>query len=774
MNLPRRTYRVPLAVLALASVLAPLGLHAEPRASDPPSLPDPVAGVIGGLVVDSATGRPLAAAQVRLVGIGRVERTHDDGTFRFANIPGGVYAVAVQRIGYAPVVRQVQVVDGDTTTVRIAMTESAAQLGAVVVTGTVGERLAGDLLSPGSVLSGAALDRSLGATLATTVAGEPGIAVTSVGPNTARPVIRGLSGDRILLLEDGQRPGDLSSTSGDHAVALEPLTAQQIEVVRGPMALLYGPNALGGVVNLVREEVPTSASEHPHGVVTLEASSANGGMSGGGYGTIGVGSLALRGEASMRNTSDLRTPIGSLEHTSSRTYNLSGGAAVTGEWGHAGASYRYYGSDYGIPGGFVGSHAEGVDIDLARHTARVDAERHLEGGPFTSLHTTGAFTHYEHDEIEHGGQIGTSFGQDLAAADIVARHDAWGVMTQGAVGVRGQWRDIVTGGSLRTPNTRDYTVAGFVVEEAAVGALRVQGGVRYDWARYTPLEDAFVRVGQERIPTAPRSFGAVSGALGVLWPARDWLTMGASVARAYRTPDFNELYSDGPHLAANSYDVGDPRLRKETGIGTDAFARLHAGPVRAEVSVFHNELADFIYLRNTGELGRQGGRNIFQYTNTDATLAGAEATAEWSVAQHVVVNGTASYVRGRITGPRGTLPADPELGLPERPASDWLPLMPPLHGRVGARYETPRWFVGADLRAAARQSHLGDFETETAGYGTVDMDAGVRLLIGGRLHSLTLRAENVLDREYREHLSRTKEIMPQAGLNLRLLYRALF
>jgi len=466
--------------------------------------------------------------------------------------------------------------------------------------------------------------------------------------------------------------------------------------------------------------------------------------------------------------------VGDLKNTASRSYNLSGGAAVTGGWGHAGASYRYYGSSYGIPGGFVGSHAEGVDIDLTRHSVRVDAERQLEGGAFTGVRATGAFTHYEHDEIERGGRIGTSFGQDLAAADVVARHDDLGPLTQGAIGFRGQWRDIITGGSLRTPNTRDYTVAGFVVEEMAVGAVRFQGGVRYDWARYDPLEDAFVRVGSERIPTRTRTFGAVSGALGLLWPARDWVTMGASVARAYRTPDFNELYSDGPHLAANSYDVGDPRLRKETGIGTDAFVRLHAGPVRTEVSLFRNALDDFIYLRNTGELGRQGGRNVFQYTNTDATLMGAEATAEWSVGRHFVVNGSASYVRGRITGVLGTLPADPELGLPERPASEWLPMMPPLNGRLGVRYETPRWFVGSDLRVADRQRNLGDFETETAGYGTVDMDAGIRLLIAGRMHSFTLRVENVMDREYREHLSRTKEIMPQAGVNVRLLYRALF
>ena len=774
------------ALLAASATAAATPLAAQRPADAPPAAaPDaaapvapgperPPAGVVAGVVVDSATGRPLAAAQVRLVGASRAEATHDDGTFRFASVPAGVQTLAVQRLGYAPVVRAVQVRDGETTELRIAMVASATQLNTVVVTGTVGERLGDELLSPTSVLSGAELDRNLGATIAATVQREPGVSVVSTGPNTSRPVIRGLGGDRILLLEDGQRPGDLSSTSGDHAVAIEPLTAQQIEVVRGPMSLLYGPNALGGVVNVVREEVPTTAPEHPHGMLSLEGASANRGLTAGGYGTAGIGRVAVRGEASIRDAGDLRTPRGDLANTASRTYNLSGGAALTGDWGHAGASYRYYDSEYGIPGGFVGSHPEGVNIAMRRHMARADAERRVGIGPFSSVHGNASFTHYEHEELEEGGEIGTSFGQDLAVADLVARHDSVGRLTQGALGVRGQWRDIVTGGSLRTPNTRDYTLAAYLVEEVALGPVRLQGGVRYDWARYEPQERAFVTVGDQSILARPREFSALSGSLGLLWEPQSWLSLGGSVARAYRTPDFNELYSDGPHLAAYSYDVGDPRLRKETGVGADLFARLRAGGVQAEVTAFHNRLADFIYLRNTGEPGRQGGRYVFQYSNTDAELTGLEGDVQWSVTSRVVVDGTLSLVQGDVTGPRGTLPADPELGLPERAASENLPFIPPLNGRVGVRYDTPRWFAGTGVRMAARQDRLGDFETETAGYGVLDVNAGARLMIGGRLHSLTLRVDNALDKEFREHLARTKDIMPQAGVNVGLLYRLIF
>jgi iron complex outermembrane receptor protein len=798
-----RRFRAALGTLVLLAALAPAAAAQAPDgggAAEPAPRPSAQGGTIAGIVVDSATGQPLVAAVVRLVGVGRGEATHDDGTFRFAGVPVGAQTVSVQRLGYGQASRVVTVREGDSVFVRFAIVASAAQLSGVVVTGTVGERMGDELLSSTSVLSGAALDRTLAGTVAGTIEREPGVSVVSTGPNTARPVIRGLGGDRILILEDGMRPGDLSSTSGDHAVAIEPLTAQQVEVVRGPMSLLYGPNALGGVVNVIREEVPTSAPEHPHGMTSLEGSTVNGGLSAGGWGTMGVGRVALRGEASVRNTGDLRTPLGRLGNTDSRTYNLSGGAALTGDWGHAGASYRFYDSQYGIPGGFIGAHEEGIDIAMRRHMLRADAERR-GWGPFASVHAAASVTRYEHEELEHvhdGGHdhdedhdhdgdgeadhgdhehdeaLGTRFGQDLAALDVVARHDALGALAQGAVGVRGQWRDVATGGSLRTPDTRDWSLAAFAVEELALGPVRLQGGLRWDWSRYEPEAGAAVQVGDEAIPAVARSFGAFSGSVGLLWTAREWLSVGGSVARAYRTPDVNELYSDGPHLAAYSYDVGDPRLRKETGLGVDGFVRLRTGPVQAELAAFRNTLDDYIHLRNTGQVSAEAGRPIFQYGNTDARLTGLEADVQWSVTPRWVVDATASYVRGELTEPRPMLPADPVLGLPERPASRWLPFIPPLNGRVGVRYETPRWFAGTGLRLADRQDRLGDFETETPGYGVADANVGVRLLVGGRMHAVTLRVDNALDREYREHLARTKAVMPQAGRNVSLLYRLMF
>jgi iron complex outermembrane receptor protein len=279
-------------------------------------------------------------------------------------------------------------------------------------------------------------------------------------------------------------------------------------------------------------------------------------------------------------------------------------------------------------------------------------------------------------------------------------------------------------------------------------------------------------VQDDTIPTEPRWFGSLSASLGALYTLDNGLRLGASLSRSYRTPDFNELYSDGPHLAAYSYDVGDPRNQQEIGYGLDVFARLERERVRAEVAFFANRMDGYLFPRNTGELGRVGQRWKFQFTNEDATLVGGEGEVEVTLAEHVVLEAHASYVRGRISGARDTIPG--LNGEPDVIESANLPLMPPLNGRLGLRHETPRWSYGGGLRMAARQTRLGDFETETPGYTSVDAHVGWRLVIGPRLHSITLRADNLLNAEIREHLSRTKDIIPEAGRNVQLLYRVTF
>ena len=284
--------------------------------------------------------------------------------------------------------------------------------------------------------------------------------------------------------------------------------------------------------------------------------------------TGGLGPLAVRAGVSVRRSGNVDTPVGELVNTGGCTLSVALGAASTGPAGHAGGSYRFYDNRYGIPGGFVGGHEQGVDIEMRRHSVRAEAERHrAPGGFFTTVRAAGSYTHYHHVELEQSGGVGTEFTQDFSSLDLLARHGPAGPLALGAFGAQARYRDITTGGSLRTPSTYDYALAAFVVEEIGTGSLRLQLGARYDWAHYVPRDTtAAIFAGGRRIPVRPRTFGALSGSAGLLFAATDAVRLGASVSRAYRTPDFTELYTNGPHLAANSFNVGDLSLGQETGL----------------------------------------------------------------------------------------------------------------------------------------------------------------------------------------------------------------
>jgi iron complex outermembrane receptor protein len=493
--------------------------------------------------------------------------------------------------------------------------------------------------------------------------------------------------------------------------------------------------------------------------------------------TGGLGRAAWRAEGSARRNADLHTPAGVLVNTDATTYGAAAGIGIAPAWGHAGVSYRFYDNAYGIPGGFVGAHPTGVDITMRRHTVRGETAFHHEDGGHSVVHFTGQFTDYVHKELEPSGALGTRFDQQLVASEGTYRHESLGPFGEGAMGVRAQYRDIRTGGTLHTPSTYDWSAAGFAVEEIGFGPWRAQLGVRYDWARYVPRDTtAFITAGGERIPVRPRSFGSVSGSVGVLYALGGVVRVGVTGSRAFRTPDFNELYSNGPHLAANSYDVGDPTLGSETGLGVDVFVRVTTARFRGEVAAFRNQLTDYIFPSSRGraELGAQGGRPRFQYTNEDARFVGAEGDVQWNVAGSLVLEGTASWVQAEFTAPRDSIPVFDGADTTFVPPSPYPPFIPPLHGRVGLRFDRRSAFFGLGARFADRQDRLGDFENPTPGYVVADADAGVRLLLGGRIHSLTLRVDNAFDQEYRDHLSRVKEIMPEPGRNLSVLYRVEF
>lgn len=709
-------------------------------------------GQIDGLVRDAETGAALAGATVRVAGSGAGAVTGSDGSFRIVPVQQGPRSLVVERLGYATATIQITV--GAQSTVTVELSTTALDIGGFVVTGTLSERGANESLRPVSVLAGQALQERLRATVAGTLGSEPGISSSTMGPATARPVIRGMGGDRVLLLEDGARVGDVSNTHADHATALDPASARRLEVVRGPAALLYGSNALGGVVNVIRDEIPTSGAFRPTGFATLQARSVNAG-----YGLSGnvlasaTEHLALRVEATGRTSGDLSTPAGSLVNTFADTWEAAVGTSWIDDWGFLGGAVRAYRSEYGVPGGFVGGHTTGVRIEMERTAAKVRTQIDEGVGPFESVMIDGLYSDYLHREIEAGDILGTLFERALASGDVVARHQGWGPFSAGAIGARASWEELQYRGALRTPNSNRYTAAAYVLEEVDLSSLRIEAGLRYDWVRMTPeADDPTSSIGNIR----QRTFHAGSGSLGLLYDVSGGFALGVSAAQAFRPPDVGELFSEGPHLAVYSYEVGNPELGTETGRGVDAFVRYGSDVLQAELTGFYNDVSGYMYGENTGRISVVQ-LPIYQFQANDAVLTGFEGSVKWQFGPGLNFEGNGSYVRGTLS----------ETDTP-------LPLIPPFQGRASLGYDRTAWFVGGEVDFAAEQTRIGEFEETTDGYVVIHANSGLRMTVGGRLHVLTLNFENLRDTVYRNHLSRVKSIMPEAGRGVSLVYRLVF
>ncbi len=707
---------------------------------------------VAGRVLD-ADGAPLAGATVRIAdgGVGAV--TSGDGSFRLRRVEAGARILIVERLGYASRALRLTVGD-DSAPVDVTLSTSPLAMEGFVVTGALSERATGETFRPTTVLSGQDLQRRMQETIATTLAAEPGVAAATMGPGIAQPVIRGMSGDRVLVLEDGARLGDVSNTHADHPTALDPASARRIEVVRGPAALLYGSNALGGVVNVIRDEVPSAVPYRAVGSATGQARTVNAGYGVSGSMLVGITDhIPLRVEATGRASDDLGTPVGQLLNTDTEAFSASAGTGWVDDWGFVSGAVRAYRSDYGVPGGFAGGHAAGVRTELERTAWKLRAKVDDPVGPFQSVQFDGLLSDYRHTEFETADIVGTIFERTLGSADVIARHDSWGPFSSGAIGGRASWEDLQYRGQLSTPDSRRYTAAGFVFQEIDLSPVRIEVGARYDWVRIDPSQDdPDASIGNIR----GRTFHAASGSLGLLYEFDQGVTLGASVAQAFRPPDVGELFSEGPHLAAFSFEVGNPDLDTEIGRGVDAFVRYASDAVRAEFTGFYNDISGYLYAENTGRISRVQ-LPVFQFESNDAVLSGFEGALNWQFADDLELEGSGSYVRGTLSD-----------------TNEALPLIPPLQGRVALSYDRTTWFVRSEAEVAAEQDRTGDFEESTPGYAVYHLAGGLRLTLGGRLHVLTLGIENLTDGEYRNHLSRVKEIMPEAGRGIQLTYRVVF
>ncbi len=709
---------------------------------------------ISGQVIDAEAGTPLVDVHVSLLRTAEgasLFRTGRTGEFRFDEIAPETYTLRFERVGYETLDQEI-VVNADSTAMTVKLKRSPLQLGEVVVTPGDEEHAHFEKTTDLN-LSAQELDQQMGSTIAETLSGEVGIAQRTMGRAAARPVIRGMGGDRLLILEDGGRTGDKSASAADHAVAIDPTTATNIEITRGPASLIYGSSALGGVVNVKRETIPQTLPNRPTMNLTFQGESVNSGLTGTTGLTIPIGDLAWRLELNRRHTDDTHTPIGVLENTSLSQTNFSTGVSMVKDWGHFGISGGSYRSDYGIPGSPEG-HIQGVTIDLDRQRYEGNFEYGFQQSFLEKLKLHSTYTRYQHQEIESNNTLGVEFG--LLTYNLSALAYMHG---DAVAGIWGEYRDHATGGFYWTPHTREMSLAGFYFKQKRLNDdLTLQGAIRYDVRRIEPFEDgAVTRAGAVQ----QRDFGGVSSAASGIYHWNDHLETGATLMKTFRTPGIEELFSDGPHLASYSYEIGNTELGSEDGFGTEAFLRYSAKRVKLNFTVFRNQIYSYLIPTNTGEKewgsGAAGWLWIYQYRGQDAVLDGAEFSVDAEIVSRLQAQVRMSYVRGTL--------ADSESPL-ER--------IPPLNGKVALRYVTRPLKVHFTARLSDGQYRLSEFEEATDGYIVYDVGFQLAFPVWQLQHQAVVTVENIFDTEYRQHLSRIKSVMPEPGRNMKLLYRLNF
>jgi iron complex outermembrane receptor protein len=658
-----------------------------------------------------------------------------------------------------------------------------------------------DVVQSTTILGERSLLLKQSATLGETLAGEPGMSATAFGPGASRPIIRGLGGDRIRLLENSVGTLDASVTSPDHAVSVEPFLVERIEVVRGPASLLYGSTAVGGLVNVITHRIETELpEERVRGGGEIRVGSGADEFSRGAVLDLSLlqrpgHALVLHLDGFRRSNGDLRIPgfaesarlraeeaeeaaehgepppdsaRDRLPNSNLDTDSGAVGLSLVGRTFHFGASYSGLDTNYGVPGGAhahahedgdplppTGDPEPGIRIDLRQRRVSVDGEWRRDVGLVNGLRLKFGHASYRHREIEPDGNVGTLFtnrGYDARLELLHGGAEGW----NGALGLQAlRNRLTAMGEEAFIPPALTQTNAIFAFEELVRGPLIWQFGGRLDRTRIDPQGGPDFREGE------------LSGSFGAIWKLDDVHSLALSAAHTGRAPNTQELLAHGPHAGTQSFEVGDANLDPERSLGLEISLRRRTGFVTGAVTIFSNRFNGFIFEQPTGlvaiehegdweflppddpEVGEHGGSlPVYQYVQHDARFWGAEVETLWHLREtagsHLHLKLAADFTRARD-----------DLGN--------LPRIPAARTTVGLLWARGPWSAGTDCQFVFAQRKVAANETPSDGYALVSADVTWTRQAGRLTYEVFVHGTNLASEEARPHPSFLKELAPLGG-----------
>jgi iron complex outermembrane receptor protein len=611
---------------------------------------------------------------------------------------------------------------------------------------------AAPIAAPASVLSGDALQNRLGSSLGETLSHELGVSTSGFGAAASRPVIRGFDGPRIKILQNGMSSSDVSSISSDHAVATDTATAQQIEILRGPAALQYGSGALGGLVNVVNGRIPNALEPVPTGEANLSYGSVDKAKSASFSIDGSAGRIGLHLDGDIRNTSDYRIPdskalndpasaSGRLPLSFTHQNNVGVGASYIDSWGYAGASVTQLNNLYGVP------TLAGSQIDQRQTRYDIDTLIKQPAANLESFRFRLGYTDYKHSELGLDNIAQTNFSNraletrwEFAHKAVAGWRGIFGMQTEDS---RFSALNAQTGERDTVPPTDSRSFAGFLIEERDFGPVHMNAGLRLESVKREPATGL------------DRSFNLSSYSLGGLWAFTPGYGFGVTASVAQRAPAIEELYSQGPHDATGTFDIGNPGLNRETSHNIELSLQKTTGLVRWKANVFQNRVRNFIFgditgvtLDEAGNPGTEFGERIF--SQADATIRGAEAEISYNL------HGPGASVRAFADTSRGTFDHDGN-----------LPLQPATRLGVDLGYRQGQWNGGMTLLRARSQDRIAAFETTTTpGYTELDANLSYTQQYGGKRITWFAIGRNLLNQDIRYSTSLLKDVAPLPGRNL--------
>lgn len=698
-----------------------------------------------GTVTLGENGKPIHNVLITIMQLKRTVGTDEQGNYEFQNLPPGKYEVLAHLDRVPDIVQSVEVTPGASQTLdfRVELSGVTEQ---VTVTASGTEQVLSSSIQSVDVIGSIDLAKKSPVSLGEALDGELGVSKRSFGPGTARPVIRGFDGDRVLVLQDGNRIGGLGFESGDHAEPINVLTVERIEIVKGPASLLYGSNAVGGVINTITGH--DSAHKGLNGYFT-SVGSTNSLQAGATAGVeFGTEKWLFWANGGGQRAGDYDTPIGPIRNSFSREGNVSLGIGYYPQKKFFSFNYQFDKRRYGIPIDPSEEDPEIVNLNPRRQSLQFnggfrEAKSFVEAGNFSVQ-----YNDYKHSEIDSlTNEVGTSFTNKslLYRGMFEQRKDGrW----SGRFGFWGQHRDFsALGAEALAPPTKHNAFALFALQSLDFERASLQFGGRVETNRYNPAASDIRGV----LPD--RSFTGISAAVGVRIPTWSGGSIVANYSHSYRAPSLEELYNLGPHRGNLAFEIGDPNLQRELGDSLDFGVRHSSKRLRLEANGFYYRIKDFVFLAPTGEVDEDENLIVAEYEQRNARYAGTEAEVDIGLHSNVWLNLGADYVRAELIS----------TGTP-------LPRIPPLRGKVGLELRYKGLMLNPEVVMAQDQSRLFPNETETAGYTVFGLSGSYLIARQHAAHIISFNAFNLGDRLYRNHLSFIKEFAPEMGRGLRVTY----